>query len=440
MTAFDRFDPFERRITEAIDEIAVARVPDYLNDVLQLTARSSQRPRWSFPERWFNVDTAFARPAFARRVPVRSLLILALVGLLAAVALAAYVGSRHRVPLPFGPAANGDLLYPVGGDIYARDPSTGAQHLVIGAAGEQFAASYSPNGEAITYVTSSAEGDHFMAARADGSNPQQLALIPSSGNATAAWAPDSRSVAFIYDVGGYPELSIVSLSGGTSVIALDGIIPLDVAYAPPNGDRLLLRAHEVGSQRVGLYTMNLDGSDRKTIVEPAETSYGIQYTRSGAVFSPDGKTIAYNGIDSVKMPSGEVVARFRVHLMNADGTNNRPVPAPDDPSVEENWPVFSPDGSSLLVLRWTSPNGVIGANGWIATMPADGSQKARDLGSHFTDQTDTLISKSWSPDGSRILVVVASKHQVYSADPVSGGFELLPWTTELPDWQRLAIP
>ena len=43
MTAVDRFDPFERRITEAIDEIALARRPDYLDDILRLTARSPQR-------------------------------------------------------------------------------------------------------------------------------------------------------------------------------------------------------------------------------------------------------------------------------------------------------------------------------------------------------------------------------------------------------------
>ena len=43
MTASDQFDPFERRITEAIDEIAAARTPLYLDDILRLTARASQR-------------------------------------------------------------------------------------------------------------------------------------------------------------------------------------------------------------------------------------------------------------------------------------------------------------------------------------------------------------------------------------------------------------
>ena len=55
MTAFDQFDPFERRISEAIEEIAAARRPDYLDAILQRTARTAQRPpllaRWGFRSR-----------------------------------------------------------------------------------------------------------------------------------------------------------------------------------------------------------------------------------------------------------------------------------------------------------------------------------------------------------------------------------------------------
>lgn len=56
MTAIDRFDPFERRIIEAIDEIAETRAPAYLDDILRRTERTPQRPRWSSPERLLNVN------------------------------------------------------------------------------------------------------------------------------------------------------------------------------------------------------------------------------------------------------------------------------------------------------------------------------------------------------------------------------------------------
>lgn len=438
MTAFDRFDPFERRITEAIDEIAAARPPEYLTDILRLTARSSQRPRWTFLERWLPVDTTLPRLAFGGRVPLRALVVVMLLAALLAASLAFYIGSQQRLPAPFGPAANGDLLYAVDGDLYARNPLTGGQRLVIGTEGEQFAATYSPSGEYITYATASAEGDQFMVATADGSNPRQLALIPATGNATAAWAPNSKSVAFIYDVRGNPQLSLVTLGGDTTVVALDGLIPLDVAYAPPIGDRLLIRARVVATVQVGLFSMKLDGSDRRTIVSPATSGYGVQFTRSGAVFAPDGRTIAYNGIDPVTMPDGSIVERFRAHLVNADGTNDRALPAPSDPTVEENWPAFSPDGKSIAVQRWRTYNGAFAGEGWTAIMPADGTQAARDIGPHFTDDEDTALSKLWAPDGSRLVIVVGSKQEVYSIDPASGIAEPLPWTNALPDWQRRA--
>ncbi|MBI2781161.1 MAG: PD40 domain-containing protein [Chloroflexi bacterium] len=440
MTTFDRFDPFERRITEAIDEIAATRPPAYLNDVLRQTARKAQRPRWTFLERWLPVDSAIPRPTIVGRLPFRQLVIVALLVALAAAALAFYVGSQKRLPAPFGPAANGDLLYSAAGDIYARDPITGRQRPVIVADGDQFAASYSPNGELITYATASAEGDHFMVANGDGTNPHQLALIPSTGNAQGAWAPDSRSVGFIYDVKGLPQLSLVSVNGQASVIALDDIVPLDIAFMPPNGGRLLIRARVAGSEKVGLYTMKLDGSDRQTIVEARQTTYGVQFTNSGAVFSPDGRTIAYNGLDVVSQADGKLELMFRIHLVNADGSNDRALPGPSDPTVNENWPVFSPDGTSILVLRFKTRGDVFGGEGWIASMPADGSRPARDVGVHFTDdKSDTAISKGWSPDGSRILIAVGSKQEVYSVDPSTGSSELLAWTKDLPDWQRIAF-
>ena len=52
MTSVDQFDPFERRITDAIDEIADARMHPYLDDILRLTARTAQRrsrSSWRFP-------------------------------------------------------------------------------------------------------------------------------------------------------------------------------------------------------------------------------------------------------------------------------------------------------------------------------------------------------------------------------------------------------
>ena len=69
------------------------------------------------------------------RLPWRQLGVLALIALLLAVALAAYVGTQRRVPPPFGPARNGLIPYISQGDIYVGDPVTGRTTLLLSGPG-----------------------------------------------------------------------------------------------------------------------------------------------------------------------------------------------------------------------------------------------------------------------------------------------------------------
>jgi WD40-like Beta Propeller Repeat len=180
MTAFDRSTALDRRISEALEEIAVPQRPDYLDDIFQRTARMSQRPRWTFLERWLPMDTALPRPGFTR-LPVRTFLVFGLVALLAAAALV-IAGSRQRVPAPFGPAGNGAIAYSHAGDLYVRDSLTGQERLLFGGAGIEAYPSYSPDGRWLAWVSTFGGVDHFSVARADGSASRQVAVIPP-GNA-----------------------------------------------------------------------------------------------------------------------------------------------------------------------------------------------------------------------------------------------------------------
>src|SRR6476659_1579849 len=120
MTAFDRF---ERSIPELMAELAPVRAPDYVDDLLQRSARTRQRPAWSALERWLPVDTT-ARPLIARSFRWRPFAVFVLLVLLIAASLAIYVGSQTRaVPPPFGVAGNGVLLYRgTDGQIQSLDP------------------------------------------------------------------------------------------------------------------------------------------------------------------------------------------------------------------------------------------------------------------------------------------------------------------------------
>jgi hypothetical protein len=123
--------------------------------------------------------------------------------------------------------------------------------------------------------------------------------------------------------------------------------------------------------------------------------------------------------------------------MNADGTGDVSLPSAPDASIQENWPIFSPDGRSILINRWTWGTEEHPGQAWLAIMPADGSAPARDIGRKFTAANEIQLAKSWSPDGTRVFVYQSEDGGAYSIDPVTGQEEPLDWTTDLPDTQRV---
>jgi hypothetical protein len=63
-------DPIERRLPEALTDLASPRTPDYFIDILGQTARIRQRPAWVRPGRWISMNGFLGRPAFAAAVVV----------------------------------------------------------------------------------------------------------------------------------------------------------------------------------------------------------------------------------------------------------------------------------------------------------------------------------------------------------------------------------
>lgn len=125
----NRHDALERELTAWFRETAMPRTPDYTTDIVQLTATVRQRPRWAFPERWLPVTIITLGRRTAPPFPWRTVGLIALLALLVA-GIAVYIGSRERLPAPFGPAANGLVAYARDGDIITVDPTNGARHWI----------------------------------------------------------------------------------------------------------------------------------------------------------------------------------------------------------------------------------------------------------------------------------------------------------------------
>jgi Tol biopolymer transport system component len=432
MTTFDRFDPVERRIGEALEGIVPSRPLDYLDDLFRQTARSSQRPRWSFPERWFNVDITFPGSIQVGRVPLRSVLVLALVLAMAAAA-AVYVGTQPRLPLPYGPAANGQLVYGNGGDIYIRDSLTSDPRLLVSGPSEQGGVLVSPDGRLMAYDNVVDDVNHAWVAGIDGSNPRQILDRPFTG-LTFQWSNDSRSVVAITDSAGTYELWVAPADGsGAREIELEGLLPREATWDPIRPDVLLVRGENLENGQVDLFYVDVARDGRavmSTIDMPnGPVLYGGKWEFVGIAFSPDGSTIAY------AVPEGDTSenAHFQTWLMARDGTGARKVEGIVDETFNLSWPVFSPDGKSVAMESWFSTQG--GGVNTLAVAPTDLSAPAILVG----PSVEHSLLKSWSPDGTRLLVHAVDTGHVYSIDPVTRAYEQLPFDLDyVPGWQRLA--
>lgn len=433
MTTFDRFDPFERRITEAIDEIAAARRPDYLDDILRLTARSSQRPRWTFPERWLNVDTTLARPMlFGRRVPFRSLLVLVVLAALLATT-AVYFGTQKRLPPPYGPAANGQIVFGMDGDLYVVEGLAGQPRLLLAAEGQQGGVVHSPDGQLIAYDNVVSGADHIWVANRDGSNPRQV-MDRAYNGISFGWSPDSKYMAATTSTTGPNELWIIPADGsGAKLLDLGSLRPWDAQWDPLRPDVLLVRAEDKQTKVVDLYFVDMQGTVLSKLGLRGQMLYGSEYEFAGMAISPDGQTIAYNAVER-DIPGFE---HFRAHIVNRDGTNDREVVLPQtfDSPYSQAWSIFSPDGKWIAMESWVTNTSDFSAVNQIAIAPVDGSSPARWIGPSLPGRS---LVKTWAPDGTKVLMHANDVDDVYAIDPVTGAYELLTWKSDFPNWQRVA--
>jgi Tol biopolymer transport system component len=424
---------FEQDLPGLLGDLYLAGTPDYRDDIVHATASIRQRPHWTFLERWIPMDVAMRRIPIAR-VPFRAIAVALLILLLAAATLLVVVGSGHRVPPPFGPARNGALAYTNGGDIFVRDSLDGPERILIGANGKVNAFwGWSPDGSRMLFYRTSSGLDFLFAADADGSHERQILDEPIT-NSEAAWSPDSRTVAVtVEDVHHHRQLYLSHVDGSAAThVDTPGIEPTHVAWRPPNGAQLLIRGLGVSGHQ-DLYLMNADGTNRRSLNLPSPNAFGPDWDLSGPSWSPTGDRIAYNAVEPM---AGDPPGHYRVHLVNADGSGDRPLPGPSSDAVQEAWPVWSPDGRSIAVQRFTFGDQ---QQGWLALMPSDGSAAGRDVGPRTKPGSESEVVKTWTPDGTRLLSHFTGTGEVFSINPVTGSFEKPAWTpNDLPDMQRLA--
>jgi hypothetical protein len=426
----------ERNLPGILDDLSAAPTSEYLDDVFARTARMRQRPAWTFPERWLPMADIASRPAFAPRLPWRTIGVALVILALLIGAAVAYVGSHQtRLPAPFGPAANGLIPYVTNGDIYVGDPVTGTTRLLVGGPEDDFSPKYSRDGthvalarEVKTAALTPALG--LYVARDDGSDLHRVTPEPFPIGQWFAWTPDGR-IAVIQKVltTGCAvticftnQLDLFDATGSGSVEHIAAAAGMDFAqFRPPDGHEILYRALVDGNW--GLFVMDADGTNVRTLVQPTVPE-GIGLAFAGTVYSTDGSKIFYQYADATGC--------CRLWVMNADGTDQHEF-LPLGPAWDGE-AVASPDGTRIAY--WHHANDGPPAHG-ISVVRADGTGSVIETGPKLPGTAHWV----WAPDSSKILLYPddASSSSAYLLDPEGGPWTTVPWASDADlDWQRLA--
>jgi Tol biopolymer transport system component len=416
---------FETDLPELLGQLAVGPTPDYRNDIVRATARTRQRPAWTFPGRWIPMTAVTSRVVAAPRIPWRILVVAALLLVLTVSALL-IVGSQRR-PSPFGLAANGQVAYEANGDIYTVDPFSGTSTAVITGPETDIRPVWSRDGTHFAFERKSLEAGRLFVARADGTEIVVVTPDARKNLANYAFSPDGTDV--LFTSGPFPNVELwFGKADGTGVRRLAMPTALDSPiFRPPGGSEIVFAGEPVEDGGAGLYAVDVKSGTVREILAPAA---GVG--RGWITISPDGSRIAYSA--SVDDPDRNT---YVVHVVAADGTGDRALPMPAGATFQDA-PTWSNDGRRLIVARGYDTRDQDMA---LAIMPADGSGVGVETQHGLILCCDTVYE--WSPDDTAILIAPngASEDaaQQLLVDPITGASRPAPWaSTSLPAWQRRA--
>lgn len=250
---------------------------------------------------------------------------------------------------------------------------------------------WSPDGKRIAYAS---HGSIWTVA-VSGGEPHRLTDAPVGGgdprqatDRAPRWSPDGRWILFQSGRRGTNSLLVVSADGSTTSFLTSPNEEDSAGRWSPGGDEIVYvtRKKEYFSGRLNL--LKFDAHSGQPVGEPvalytAPTDRGGGWAIRGAVWSPDGKTLA-----TVLQNSGW----NHIYLLSAKGGEPKQI---TDGNFEDEAPEFSPDGKSIAFI---SNRGLLEANNlWvILASGGDAHQVAK------FDTPGIVSDPQWTPDSKSI--------------------------------------
>ena len=425
MTPIDRF---ERTLPVALTDLAAPRTPDYLTDILGRTARTRQRPAWASIERWLPMQIASTRVP-TTRLPWRQLGVLALLALLLAAAIAAYVGSHQRkLPPPFGQASNGSIVFSKDGDIVSVDPATGTSRIVVAGPERDLGPVFSLDGTRLLFGRQAGYNASLVTLYVgsdDGSSLKALSAEPILDLHNWSFSPDGRRIT-AFAAGDEGVSILVMPSDGSTAPTYYPVFATRDDSPPqwrPDGTEILFIGQDPAQPFRGVYALVLATGQVRAVVAPmADTDI------HGASWSPDGQHVAYGAVDPYDAP--ELTAK--THVVGADGSGDVTVDTDPDATADAGF-AWSNDGTRLIISRFRGRMPTQSA-----IVPIDRSGPGVVIGCPPGAAPDDCAADwMFSPDDS-VLIGTLSSGPHLLADPLTGKVRAAAWTGDEPSWQRLA--
>jgi hypothetical protein len=424
---------FERHLGAWLRQDSEHRVPDHLDVVLVRTIATRQRPWWSSPGRLLPMNVTATRLWAVRPASLRIVLVLGLVALVIAALVAVMVGSRRPLPPPFGVARNGALLSSANGDLFTVDPKTGNGTSLIAGPTFDFGPVFSRDGSRFLFLRGAPTpcgkpdcGLILVVANADGTGLREI-TPGEPGLDWLDWSPDGTRIAFLSSKAGASGhvLNIVNVDG-TGLITLDVGRPLNqLSWRPPDGAEILFRGEHLQDRDPppGIFAVRPDGTGLRQVSTRQSLS---QNDFNDVAVSPDGTRVAYREAAPDRP--------FTVHVLDLATGTDRVLRAPN--GTGQGGPVFSPDGRSIVYLRWFPDQST-----QLVVAPADGSGFGTAVGPHgpFGQDGPSINAYGFSPDGTALFANYDAE-KVARLMPVDGspGIEIARGDLAIVTYQRLA--
>ncbi len=402
-------DPMDRDLPIWFHETARPRLPDYTDDVIRQATAIRQRPRWTFLERWLPVAVTLDRVPVAP-LPWRTIGLLVALGLLVLTAVVA-VGSRPRLPEPFGRAANGLVAYGWGGDIFTVDPGTGARRAIVSGP------TYDHN------PRFSLDGTHLVFLRDAGNYRSWLVIVDKDGHDSIvaaidppieidtdgiSWSPDGRTIALVVNAPKPPSVYLVDAATGNATAPDIEHGFMEVYWRPPDGRQLMFYGGPEDDP--GLFVLSVkDGA-----VERLPTPGGHHDELRPLGWTPDGSRFLFhdNG--------------YSTHVVDATTGQDTIVPAGNGH--------LSNDGTRMVGLDGD------GQVEWLCVALISGGPCDRLGGGSLVPSGGDHESLHWSPDDTRIITRPEDHGRSPSiVDSLGASLRQPSWIADgAESWQRLA--